>query len=71
MESKVKLIEERAEPVFDIVENSTREIPMLLSVISDNCSYECNIQEIEFPDTFSLEVYLYLAHFIIISFNLL
>lgn len=55
-EVRVKSIEDKGEPAIEVIKETIRAIPIFLSVKANYCSYECNVSEITFADTFLYDV---------------
>lgn len=46
------------EPRVNIEPESQTVIQILLNLAVDYCSYECSVNELSFPDTFALQVFI-------------
>ena len=57
--AKKKVIETEPEPPHSDVENSNREIELVVSAISDFAKYECPIREVNFRDTLMYQTRVY------------
>ena len=57
--AKKKVIETEPEPPHSDVENSTREVELIVSAIADFAKYECPIREINFRDTLMYQTRVY------------
>ena len=57
--AKKKVIETEPEPPHSDVENSTREIELIVSGVSDFAKYECPIREVNFRDTLMYQTRVY------------
>ena len=57
--AKKKVIETEPEPPHSEVENSSREVELLVSGIADFAKYECSIQDVNFRDTLMYQTRVY------------
>ena len=57
--AKKKVIETEPEPPHSDVENSTREVELIVSAIADFAKYECPIREVNFRDTLMYQTRVY------------
>lgn len=57
--AKKKVIETDPEPACSIVDNSDRDLELLISAVADYAKYECPVKEIKFKDTLMYQSKMY------------
>lgn len=62
-ETRIRTVQDKGEPVIDIVPGSYMTIPIILTIMCDYSTYECSETEIEFADTVAFEVFINLLKY--------
>lgn len=57
--SKKKVIEVEAEPSYTALENSTKDVELLLTAVCDFAKYRCKVENIHFKDTLMFQSRVY------------
>ena len=57
--SKKKVIEVEAEPPYTALENSTKDVELLLTAVCDFAKYRCKVENIHFKDTLMFQSRVY------------
>lgn len=52
----MKKIEENPEPEIEVVPNSHQNIVLFVTVVANFAEFDCNVSEIQIPDTFLMNV---------------
>lgn len=57
--AKKKIIEVETEPPFTALENSTKDVELLLSAVCDYAKYRCKVENVHFKDTLMFQSRVY------------
>lgn len=57
--AKKKIIEVENEPPYTALENSTKDVELLLSAVCDYAKYRCKVENIHFKDTLMFQSRVY------------
>ena len=57
--AKKKITEVEAEPPFTALENSTKDVELLLSAVCDYAKYRCKVESVHFKDTLMFQSRVY------------